>query len=367
MKENNGGRNRLIIIALVLVVAISLLASDNVLQSAALISAGIEMPQGASSLLVMDAPAMANPDMRPIITRSQADPPGDGFDITATPADILLLMEEAVYEFADHVPGGNIVAHHFTNADATHYWGNLAVHNITATQAGRDLSRDLATPIDLQIDKSLPAVLIYHTHTTEGFEILSRPWYAANWHSRTENYHRNIVRVGEAIAQMLERAGFVVIHDTTVFDVPFAGAYNRSRMAVEYWLARYPSIQLTIDVHRDAIHRSNGDRIHPVAEIMGRPAAQVMLLAGVEEGDVPPYPNWEQNLALASRFHVFAQERYPGLMRPLWFTSRRFNMDLAPYAMFFEVGSDVSTLQEAVFSGKLIGEALAAFLEDYVA
>jgi len=361
----NNSRNRLIVVAFVLVVVLCLLVSDSVLQSAALISAGIDMPQGAGSLLTASA-SVANPDMRPITPRNPASQPGNNFDITATPADILLLMEEAVYEFADHVPGGNIIAHHFTNADATHHWGNLAVYNITATQADRDLSQDLAMPIELQIDKNLPAVLIYHTHTTEGFEILSRPWYAANWHSRTTNYHRNIVRVGEAIVQMLEDAGFIVIHDTTVFDVPFAGAYDRSRTAIEYWLERYPSIQLTIDVHRDAIHRANGDRINPVAEIMGHQAAQVMLLAGVEEGDVPPYPNWEQNLALTSHFHVFAQERYPGLMKPIWFTPRRFNMDLAPYAMFFEVGTDASTLQEAVFSGRLIGEALAAFLEDYV-
>jgi stage II sporulation protein P len=53
-------------------------------------------------------------------------------------------------------------------------------------------------------------------------------------------------------------------------------------------------------------------------------------------------------------------------MKPLFFAPRRYNMDLAPFAMFFEIGTDANTLQEAVFSGKLIGEALAAMLLDYV-
>jgi len=363
----NKSRSRLIVFACALVVVISLLASDNILRAAALITAGIELPQGAGSLFEVSAtPTDTNPDRRPVITRDPANPQSDNFDITATPADILLLMEEAAYEFVDQEPDGRIVSRQYGNRDASQVFGSLAVHNVSVTQQARNMAQDLAAPIDLAIDKNLPAVLIYHTHTTEGFEILNRDWYATGWSSRTANSYRNIVRVGEAIAQMLERAGFVVIHDTTVFDVPFAGAYERSRAAVRDWLERYPSIQVTIDVHRDAIHRSNGDRIRPVAEIMGKQAAQVMLIAGVHEGDMSPFANWETNLALAARLHVFAQERHPGLMKPLFFAPRRYNMDLAPFALFFEVGADANTLQEAVFSGKLIGDALAAMLEDYV-
>jgi len=361
-------RNKLIAISIVLVAAISLLVSDSLLQSAAMVSAGIELPQGAFVLLqdFSDLPADARyvprpptpPRRRPVV------PPGE-LDLMATPADILLMMEEAEHEFADQVPAGNIVPRHFTNRNATDVFGDLAVYNLTATQRERDFSQDLAQPLTLQLDPDLPSILIYHTHTTEGFEIIDRPWYAANWDSRTTNYNRNIVRVGEEIVDMLRRAGFNVIHDTRVFDIPFAGAYDRSRLAVQYWLSRYPSIQLTIDVHRDAIHRANGDRIKPVAEIMEHQVAQVMLLAGTQEENVGEFPNWETNLALASQLHVFAQQRYPGLMKPLWFTARRFNMDLAPYALFFEIGTDANTLQESVLAGRVFGEALSAFLLEY--
>jgi stage II sporulation protein P len=372
MDETNAprarSRNRLILLACLFVAALSLLASDNILRSAALITAGIDMPQGASSLFTV---SQSDSSPAPPRRRSYRRPASaNNFDITATPPDIIALMEEALHEFADQVRDGNIVKRTYNNSDATHVWGPLAVRNTTATQAERDLSQDLTTPLGLEIDKALPSVLIFHTHTTEGFEILDRTWYAADWNSRTSNSYRNIVRVGEAMAQMLERAGFVVIHDTTIFDVPFAGAYDRSRVAVQDWLDRYPSIQVTIDVHRDAIHRSNGDRIRPVANVLGQQAAQVMLIAGVEEGRVAElpdgFPDWEQNLAMATQFHAFAQTRYPGVMKPLFFCPRRYNIDLTPFSMFFEIGTDVNTLQEAVFTGKLMGEALAAMLENYV-
>ena len=364
-------RNRLTAVSIVFILVLSLLASDGMLRSVALVSAGIEFPQGASSLLTDNNPGVLTP---PRITRRQhpaAQPVANNdIDLTETPSDILLLMEEALIEFADQVRDGDIVPRTYTVVDATHHWGSLTVRNTTETQSDRDVSQDLATPIDLEIDKEQPAILIFHTHTTEGFEILNRPWYAADWNSRTQNSHRNIVRVGEAMVQVLERAGFVVIHDTTIFDVPFAGAYDRSRAAVQEWLERYPSIQVTLDVHRDAIHRSNGERIKPVAEIHGKQAAQVMIITGIEEGRVAQmpggFPNWEQNLAFAARLHVAAEERHPGLMIPIFFCPRRYNMDLTPFSLLLEVGADANTLQEAVYSGKLLGDAIAAMLENYV-
>jgi hypothetical protein len=163
-------RNKLIGIAMVLVVAVSLLAGDSLLQSAAMVSAGIELPQGAVALLqdMSDLPADARyiPRPRPQPPRRPVVPPGE-IDLMATPTDILLLMEEAQYEFADQVPAGNIVPRHFTNRSANQVWGDLAVYNLTATQRQRDISQDLAQQLCLQIDPTLPSILIYHTHTTE--------------------------------------------------------------------------------------------------------------------------------------------------------------------------------------------------------
>jgi len=365
----NGKRNRLLCFACAAVAAFSLLASDSLLRPAALVGAGLALPQGASSLLYPSTEAISGatqpaasvvPPQKIVLADTKS------FDIRAIPADIQVLMEEAVSEFANQKRDGDIRAKTYTSKDATHSWGKLSVRNTTKSQPERDISKDLAAPIGLQLDKSKPAILIFHTHTTEGFEILDRPWYAADWSSRTENGAKSIVRVGMEMAQMLERAGWQVIHDTNIYDRQYTGAYDKSRAAVLKHLEENPGILVTLDVHRDAIHTDNGVHIKPCAQIGGKNAAQVMIITGVQEGAIAGYADWEENLRFAAKLHMAAEERYPGLMRPIFFAPRKYNMDVTPYSLLLEMGSDANTLDEAVYSGRLIGEALAELLERYV-
>jgi len=361
-------RNRLLGFACAAVAALSLLASDGLLRSAALVSAGLALPQGADTLFYPAAevigeatqPALAYiPPPKIVLADTKV------FDIQATPKDIEVLMEEALTEYANQKRDGDIQAKTYGSKDATHTWGKLAARNTTQSQPGRDLSKDLAAPIDLWLDRGKPAVLIFHTHTTEGFEIIERPWYAAGWSSRTENGAKSIVRVGAEMARMLERAGWQVIHDTTIYDRQYTGAYDKSRAAVLRHLEENPSILVTLDVHRDAIHTNKGVHIKPTVKIDGKNAAQVMIITGVREGAISGYADWEENLRFATKLHMAAEERWPGLMRPLFFAPRKYNMDLTPYSLLLEMGADVNTLDEAIYSGRLIGEALAGLLEGY--
>jgi len=367
--SGNRRRNRLLGFACAAAAVLSLLASDGLLRAAALVSAGLALPQGAGRLLYPAAdeaageatqPALAvTPEQKIILADTKS------FDLRATPKDIEVLMEEALSEFAGQKRDGDIRAKTYTARDATHAWGKLAVRNTTQSQPGRDISKDLAAPIGLKLDKSKPAVLIFHTHTTEGFEILDRPWYAADWSSRTENGAKSIVRVGEEMAKTLERAGWRVIHDTNIYDRQYTGAYDKSRAAVLKHLEENPSILVTLDVHRDAIHTDKGVHIKPLAQVGGKNAAQVMIITGVREGAIAGYESWEENLRFAAKLQVAAEERYPGLMRPIFFAPRRYNMDVTPYSLLLEMGADANTLEEAVYSGRLIGDVLAKLLEQF--
>jgi len=351
--------------------ATCLLFSRGFVESAAMVSAGLGL--GSAGTLLQSTPHAGTiedatlPGTAGAQRKMRETAASKGFDMKATPADVLVLMEEAKAEFADQQPDGDIQSKTYLARDATHRFSKeLFVRNTTQTQQDRDLSKDLAAPLDLQIDKTKPAVLIYHTHTTEGFEILERPWYARDWVSRTENGARSIVRVGEAIAGMLERAGFQVIHETRIFDRQYTGAYDKSRTAILRILEENPSIQVTLDVHRDAIHGEKGVRARPIANIDGKNAAQVMIITGVNEGNIKDFPNWEQNLAFATKLQAGAEAFAPGLMRPLFFCARRYNMNVTPFSLLLEMGADVNTLEEALYSGRLIGAALADLLEEYV-
>ena len=283
-------------------------------------------------------------------------------ELTAVSADISALMTAAAADVFEK--SGDILEKQFTAADANTVAGLVAVSNKTSEHSA-DISALLSTKTDLGDEyENKPLVLIYHTHSTEGFEMLDNGWYSDDYESRTYDINRSIVRVGTEIAERLQAAGINVIHDTTIHDTSYNGSYARSAETVKGYLEKYPSILLTLDVHRDAIHYDNGTKVKPTAVIGGKKAAQVMIIAGCEEGDITDFPNWEDNLALAVKLQNTCENTYAGLMRPIFFCRRKYNMHLSRYSMLLEFGTDANTLDEAVFSGRLIGNALAKLIKE---
>ena len=109
--------------------------------------------------------------------------------------------------------------------------------------------------------------------------------------------------------------------------------------------------------------RDNGERIKPVATVLGKNAAQMMIITGCEEGKVTDFPEWEKNLTFALELQSICEEMYPGIMRPVYFCQRKYNMDMSANNLLVEVGSCANTLEEAAYSGRLLGSALAKLLD----
>lgn len=223
------------------------------------------------------------------------------------------------------------------------------------TQLDKAWDLDLSTPEE-------PTVLIYHTHATEAYEPVTRDYYDDRYNSRSTEQDKNMIRVGDEIAKQLEAAGIGVIHDTTLHDYPsYNGAYERSAETIQKYLDEYPSIKITIDVHRDAIEESDGTRIAPVAEIDGKKAAQIMIISGCDDGTMN-MPNWPDNLRFAAAFQSQMEADYPGLTRPIFFCYRLYNMNKTPGSLLLEFGAHGNSLEEAVYSGELCGKALAELI-----
>ena len=69
--------------------------------------------------------------------------------------------------------------------------------------------------------------------------------------------------------------GLRVIHDTNLYDYPdYNGAYERSKAAAAQYLAQYPTLQMVLDVHRDALVGADGTVYKPVLQIDGVKTAQ---------------------------------------------------------------------------------------------
>ena len=352
------------VVLAVLILGTPLLLPQKRVQDLLFLSACAALPEGGASALRALVTPTSEPEPAPQSVAAEAEPSLPD-TLTDTPEDIRAWMREAKEKEPSQHKDGDIREQTFGKKSSTESFRGLLIRNQTDdVQPDYDALWDAGAP--LSIDKTQPAVLIFHTHTTEGFELLDRDWYATDTTSRTTDTSRNVARVGAAIAEELERAGFRTLHDTTVHDAAYSGAYDRSRKTVESYLKKYPNLSVVLDVHRDAIQENNGTKIKPVVTVDGKKAAQIMIISGAQGGKVEDFPHWEQNLRFALRLQDACETQAAGLMRPLFFCHRKYNMDLTPCSLLVEFGSEANTLEEAVYAGRLFARALASLLENYV-
>ena len=230
------------------------------------------------------------------------------------------------------------------------------------------LDLDVAAMAEAQLTLTLPEegpqVLIVHTHGSEAYTPDGTDTYVATGECRTTDTSKSVVRVGDEIAKVLTEMGLTVVHDTALYDYPeYNGAYDRSLAAVENWLEQYPTIQVVLDVHRDALIGSDGTVYKPITTINGEKCAQVMLVMG--SNALYDHPGWLENLALAVQVQKEMNTLWPTLARPIGLRENRYNQQTAPGAMLVEVGSHGNTLQEALSAARMFARALGAVLLEY--
>lgn len=207
-----------------------------------------------------------------------------------------------------------------------------------------------------------PQILIVHTHGSEAYSQTDGLTYQESDSYRTTDCSRNMVRVGEEMAQIFRENGFEVIHDTNLYDYPaYNGAYDRSGAAVKDWLAKYPTIKIILDVHRDALVGTDGSIYKLVSEENGEKVAQVMLVVGTD-GSGASHPYWIDNLALAIRYQQELISDYVSLARPIVLRNSRYNQNLSTGSLLVEVGGHGNTLTEALAGARLFAQSVSQVL-----
>ena len=218
--------------------------------------------------------------------------------------------------------------------------------------------------LTLDLPEEGPQVLIVHTHGSEAYTPDGADTYVATGECRTTDTEKSVVRVGDEIAKVLTEMGLTVVHDTGLYDyAEYNGAYDRSLAAVEGWLEQYPTIQVVLDVHRDALIGADGTVYKPITTINGESCAQVMLVMG--SNALYDHPGWLENLALAVQVQKEMNTLWPTLARPIGLRENRYNQQTAPGAMLVEVGTHGNTLQEALAAARMFARALGAVLLEY--
>lgn len=234
--------------------------------------------------------------------------------------------------------------------------GTVSIYN--HTDYALDIDELLAAAPTVTADAPGPQVLIFHSHATEAYTPAGTDVYEESDSYRTLNTEQNMVRVGEEMVKIFEAAGIEVIHDTTLYDYPsYNEAYNRSSQGVAHWLEEYPSIQLVLDVHRDALAASDGTIYKTVAGTV-EDCAQVMMVMG-SDAMGQEHPDWRVNLSLAVRIQKALTEKWSTLARPVVLRTSRFNQHQSPGEILLEVGTHGNTLQEAITAARLFARTVA--------
>ena len=212
----------------------------------------------------------------------------------------------------------------------------------STTTAGAELlnvEKLLSKDMTLQGGGSEPQILIYHTHSQEGFA-----------DSVSDDESTTIVGAGEKLAQILhEKYGYQVLHHTGRYDKEARDdAYANALPDIEELLAENPSIEVVIDLHRDEMP---ADR-RLVVDMQGRPTAQFMFFNGLcrtaKRGPLESLENpyLDDNLAFSFQMQTAANEYYPGITRRIYLKAYRYNMHLCPKSLLIELGAQNNTVEE---------------------
>lgn len=221
---------------------------------------------------------------------------------------------------------------------------------------GSDLLKKDMT-IDLQGED--PKILIYHTHSQEGYA-----------DSEAGNASDTVVGVGEQLKKVLEEKYHVAVyHDLSVYDMQDGRedrnmAYSQAAAAVRDILEDNPSIEVTIDLHRDGIP----DNVHLSADINGKKTAQIMFLNGLcrnsegNENNFAQNPNLSDNLAFSLQLQLKAKAYFPELVRHIYLRAYRYNLHFKPRSLLVEVGAQNNTVAEAKNAMEPLADILYAVL-----
>ena len=226
-------------------------------------------------------------------------------------------------------------------------------------------NEELLKPFGAELTGEAPQILILHSHGSEAYTPAADDGIVWSGECRTTDTRYNVVRMGDAMAEVFGQAGISVLHDRTLYDYPeYAGSYDRSLAAIDRYLKEYPSIRFVLDVHRDAIETSSGSQVKVISEIDGQGiASQLTLVVGSDGGGLS-HPDWMENLRLAVAIQEQALTDYPTLMRPLLLRNSRYNQHATTGSLLVEVGTAGNAPEEAELAARLFAGEMVTVLNE---
>ena len=148
-------------------------------------------------------------------------------------------------------------------------------------------------------------------------------------------------------------------------DIPsYMMSYTNSLQTFEKNLKAYPSIQIAIDLHRDAPYVDRlRSREATTVNIDGQEVARIMFVVGTDK--LFTHPNWKKNYQFTLALQQTMDNLYKGLSRKINIRNERFNQHLLEKAILVEIGSHGNTLEEALKSAELFADVLSKVIKNH--
>lgn len=201
-----------------------------------------------------------------------------------------------------------------------------------------------------------PTIIIYHTHNTEAYKPVGAYSYENDGTFHTNDDTKNINVIGQELARVLEEDyGYEVLHvvaDHTEDSIQ--KAYQESRKTLEAYKAKYPSIRIAIDLHREIPKEDDAVTIGDVR------LAKCLLVAGKGPED-NPNPQFDANQAWGKALVSYLQKSDAGLAS-LKIGGGTYNQNLFEKSLLIEAGDYGNTMEEARATVPYIAEAIDSTL-----
>ena len=207
---------------------------------------------------------------------------------------------------------------------------------------------------DIKVTSVTPRMLIYHSHSAETYS--NSP--DGNYHSK--DIENSVMKVGSILTNELSNKGWGVVHNTTYHDYPsYNNSYSNSLKTIKSMLANYSSIDIAIDLHRDASKYVNEESNKKyTTTINGEKVAQICFVVGMKNENV------DEVMKTATELTNLANEMYPGIAKAVVQKQYgRYNQYVAKKGILIEVGSNATSIEEASGSAKYIADILDSYFK----
>lgn len=192
-----------------------------------------------------------------------------------------------------------------------------------------------------------PLIGIYSTHNAETYQL-------SDGVDKVEGKNGGVMKAAIRLKEELNKNGVGAVCDATIHDYPnWPQSYRNSLQTAKKLLKDYPSIQILIDVHRDAMP----SRESSITKINGKNVARISFIVGSDTRS--PHPNWKKNWAYANYIAEVMEKDYPGLLKTVRVQSGRYNQHLNPHSILIEVGSTKNSKAEAERSMELLAKVMS--------